>query len=105
MLLASSHEQCFGVCQTTSLLQDAPAGSLQLTGILGLAALVWGLYQLRGPERRGSDAHPRDANTTRRPPAGSSLTHPPKQAQSSSAQAKACKPSLYINAMVKVFRV
>lgn len=75
-------------------LQDAPAGSLQLTGVLGLAALVWGLYQLRGPDRRGGDAQPRDTNTTRHMPAGHNLAHPPKQTQSSSAQAKACDPSL-----------
>lgn len=73
-----------------ALLQDAPAGSLPFTGVLGLAALVWGLYQLRGPDRRGGDAQPREANTSRRPPAAHNLAQPPKHTQSSGAQAKAC---------------
>ena len=70
-------------------LQDAPAGSLQLTGVVGLAALVWGLYQLRGPGRRGEDASLRGPSQTGRQPPRNSLTQAPKQAPSSTAQAKA----------------
>lgn len=65
-------------------LQEAPAGSLQLTGVLGLAALVYGLYQLRGPGRRDDNAGP-PAPRANRGPNTSTLTQQPKQAQSSSA--------------------
>lgn len=77
------------VVKLQHLLAEAPAGSLQLTGVLGLAALVWGLYQLRGPGGRGDDARPSDTNLARRPAAGNNLTQSSKQTQSSSAQAKA----------------
>jgi hypothetical protein len=74
--------------------QEAPAGSLQLTGVLGLAALVYGLYQLRGPGRHGDNAGP-PAPGARRGPNTSTLTQQPKQAQSSSAsqQVYALQPS------------
>lgn len=65
-------------------LQEAPAGSLQLTGVLGLAALVWGLYQLRAPGRRDDNAGPQDLNNRRGPNSTGSLMQQPKQAQSSS---------------------
>ena len=93
--MLASYEQRAEFKYVPAFLQDAPAGSLQLTGVLGLAALVWGLYQLRGPSRRGNDATPRDANLTRPPPPGNNLTQSPKQTQSSSAQAKACSPIVF----------
>ena len=83
--MASSIGEHGHMCKTARSVgsQEAPAGSLQLTGVLGLAALVYGLYQLRGPTRR--DDSDRPPNARRRPPQGSSFTEPPKQAPSSSA--------------------
>lgn len=86
-----------------AFLQDAPAGSLQLTGVLGLAALVWGLYQLRGPGGRGDDARPRNADLTGHPASGNNLPQPPKQTQSSSTQAKACN-TLHVRAVLREVR-
>ena len=83
-------------CRALCILQEAPAGSLQLTGVLGLVALFWGLYQLRGPGR-GDDARARDPAQTRRQPSGSSLTQHNKQTQSSNAQPKACRQLFYVN--------
>lgn len=83
------------VIKLQHLLAEAPAGSLQVTGVLGLAALVWGLYQLRVPGRHDGHARPRDSNTARSPNTGSSLTQQPKQAQPSSSapQARVSAPT------------
>lgn len=60
------------VCQANNcvyhlaMLQEAPAGSLQVTGVLGLAALVWGLYQLQGPPKQ-RDLSEGDTSSTARP--------------------------------------
>lgn len=83
------------VIKLQHLLAEAPAGSLQLTGVLGVAALVWGLYQLRGPGRRDDGASASDANNRRRSAPNSSLTSQPKPSQSSSVapQTKTAAPT------------
>ncbi|DBA73366.1 TPA: hypothetical protein ACH3X1_011410 [Trebouxia sp. C0004] len=88
------------VVKLQHLLAEAPAGSLQLTGVLGLAALVYGLYQLRGPGRRDDDAGP-PAPRASRGPSTSTLTQQPKQAQSSSAsqQARTSAPTTLAQAV------
>ncbi|KAL0043384.1 hypothetical protein WJX79_003269 [Trebouxia sp. C0005] len=88
------------VVKLQHLLAEAPAGSLQLTGVLGLAALVYGLYQLRGPGRRDDTAGP-PAPRTNRGTNSRTSTQQPKQAQSSSAsqQARTSAPTTLAQAV------
>ena len=58
--------------------------------MLGLAALVWGLYQLQGPRKRDSPAGQEGASSSstaaRRPTASGTLAQQNKPAQASAAQ-------------------
>lgn len=85
MLVFTHQEDIAYTHSSLALVQEAPAGSLQLTGVLGLAALVWGLYQLQAPPKRRDQSDSSGSNSARRPATGTSLPQQPKAAQSSSA--------------------
>ena len=85
MLVSTYQEDIAYTLFSLVLAQEAPAGSLQLTGVLGLAALVWGLYQLQAPPKRRDQSDSSGSSSARRPATGTSLPQQPKPAQSSSA--------------------